>query len=107
GLAPELAGFDGTPSTRQGKGDFRFDAWRVVTNVMADYHLRGIDPWQATYAARLGGFFRSQGNYGEQYTLSGSVLDATHSVGLAALNATLGFALPAAQGKPFVQELWN
>jgi oligosaccharide reducing-end xylanase len=107
GLAPEYAGFDGTPSTLAGRGDFRFDAWRVVMNVMADYHYRGVDPWQTTYAVRLGTFFASQGHYGNQYTLSGTKLDSEHTPGLVAVNATLGFGLLPACSGCFVQPLWD
>ncbi len=107
GLAPEYAAFDGTPSTIPEKGDFRFDAWRVVMNVMADYHHRGVDPWQATYAVRLGTFFASQGNYGSLYTLSGKKIDGERSPGLVAVNATLGFALTSSCARCFVQPLWD
>ncbi|MBV9948206.1 MAG: hypothetical protein JOZ69_15245, partial [Myxococcales bacterium] len=69
------------------------DAWRVVMNVMTDHRVFGVDPWQTTYAARLGGFFRSQGQYDAEYTLAGMSLDSNHSAGLVAMNATLGFAL--------------
>jgi oligosaccharide reducing-end xylanase len=107
GLAPERAAFDGTASTTDQKGDFEFDAWRVAMNVMADYRFWAADPWQKTYAARLGAFFASQGNYGDEYTLSGSELDTSHSAGLVAINGLLGAALPAASGKPYVQALWD
>ena len=107
GLAPEYAAFDGTPSAAPDKGDFRFDAWRVVMNVMADLHYRGVDPWQATYAVRLATFFASQGNYGNQYTLSGSKLGSEHTAGLVAVNATLGFGLSPGCSRCFVQPLWD
>ena len=107
GLAPEYAAFDGTPSTLPDKGDFRFDAWRVVMNVMADYRYRGVDPWQTTYAVRLGTFFASQGNYGNQYTLSGTKLGSEHTAGLVAVNATLGFGLSPTCSRCFVQPLWD
>jgi endo-1,4-beta-D-glucanase Y len=108
GLAPEYASFDGTPSTTAMKGDFRFDAWRVALNVMTDYRFWAADTWQKTYATRLGTFFTGQGaNYGDQYSLSGTVLGTDHSAGLVAVNATLGFALPASTAKPFVQALWD
>jgi oligosaccharide reducing-end xylanase len=91
------------------KGDFRFDAWRVAMNVMADSHFWGVDPWQKTYAARLAAFFTAQGlaSYGDQYSLAGTELGTDHSAGLVAINATLGFALSAADARPFVQALWD
>jgi oligosaccharide reducing-end xylanase len=107
GLAPDYAAFDGTPSTFPGRGDFRFDAWRVVMNVMADFHYRGVDPWQSTYAVRLGTFFASQGHYGSQYTLAGEKLNADNAAGLVALNGTLGFGLAPECSRCFVAPLWN
>lgn len=107
GLAPEYAAFDGTPSTFPDKGDFRFDAWRVVMNVMADLRYRGGDPWAKSYAVRLGTFFASQGNYSSQYTLSGERLDGEHAEGLVAVNATLGFGLAPSCARCFVQPLWD
>jgi oligosaccharide reducing-end xylanase len=107
GLAPDYAAFDGTPSTMPGRGDFRFDAWRVVMNVMADVHYRGVDPWQTTYAVRLGTFFASQGRYGSLYTLSGAKLSSEHAAGLVAVNATLGFGLAPACSRCFVEPLWD
>ena len=107
GLAPEYSSFTGEPSTQAQKGDFRYDAWRVVANVMMDHHFFNADPWQMTYAERLGTFFTSQGNYGSEYTLSGTLLTAGHPAGLVGMNATLGFALPSADGAHFVQALWD
>jgi endo-1,4-beta-D-glucanase Y len=107
GLAPEYSSFAGEPSTQPQKGDFRYDAWRVVANVMMDHHFFNADPWQTTYAARLGAFFTSQGNYGSEYTLSGTMLTAGHPAGLVGMNATLGFALPSADAAHFVQALWD
>jgi oligosaccharide reducing-end xylanase len=107
GLAPDYAAFDGTPSTFADRGDFRFDAWRVVMNVMADFHYRGVDPWQADYAVRLGTFFASQGRYGNLYTLSGERLSDDHDPGLVAMNATLGFGLATECSRCFVEPLWD
>jgi oligosaccharide reducing-end xylanase len=107
GLAPKYSAFDGTPSTLPGRSDFRFDAWRVVMNVMTDHHYRGVAPWQTTYALRLGTFFASQGHYGNQYTLAGTMLASEHSAGLVAVNATLGFGLSTTDSRCFVQALWE
>lgn len=107
GLAPEYANFDGSPSSLPTKGDFRVDSWRVVSNVMMDYHFWGVDPWQSTYATRLGEFFASRDYYGCEYRLDGTELTSGHDVGLIAMNATLGFALPPADARRFVQDLWD
>ncbi len=107
GLAPEYAAFDGTPSGIPSRGDFRFDAWRVVMNVMADFHYRGVDPWQATYAVRLGSFFASEGRYGGEYTLAGEKLSSGNAAGLVAVNGTLGFGLSPECSRCFVEPLWK
>jgi len=107
GLAPEYAAFDGTPSPLPGRGDFRFDSWRVVMNVMADYHYRGVDPWQTAYAVRLGTFFASQGKYGDQYTLAGDPLSTGHGEGLVAVNGLLGFGLAPTCSRCFIEPLWD
>ncbi len=44
-----------------GHGDFDADAWRVVSNVMLDRHFFNVDPWQDTFATKLGAFFESKG----------------------------------------------
>jgi oligosaccharide reducing-end xylanase len=107
GLAPEYAGFDGTPSTLPEKGDFRYDAWRVVANIMMDLHFYRADPWQAGYAARLAGFFAARPEYVGELALDGKPLAGVHSAGLVAMNAMLGFGLPAEKARPFLQELWD
>ncbi|MGE5785659.1 MAG: hypothetical protein ACM3ZE_13765, partial [Myxococcales bacterium] len=61
----------------------------------------------STYAARLGAFLTSRGYYGCEYRLDGTELTSGHDAGLVAMNALLGFALPSAEARPFVQELWN
>ncbi|HXU05376.1 MAG TPA: glycosyl hydrolase family 8 [Polyangia bacterium] len=106
GLAPDQAQLSGAPYS--GHPDFDADAWRVVSNIMTDHHFFGVDPWQVTWAAKHAAFWKAQGSsYGEQYTLAGMVEDPDHQSGLVALNATLGFALPTADGTPFLQELWD
>jgi oligosaccharide reducing-end xylanase len=56
---------------------------------------------------RLGTFFASQGNYGNQYTLSGTKLGSEHTAGLVAVNAMLGFGLLPTCSRCFVQPLWD
>jgi len=68
------------------------DSLRCVVNLMMDWHLFGEDPWQKdTYAPKFGAYSSSRNNGGA-------------AVGC---NATLGFALPASSGKPFVDKLWS
>jgi len=68
------------------------DSLRCVVNLMMDWNLFGEDPWQKdTYAPKFGAYSSSRNNGGA-------------AVGC---NATLGFALPASSGKPFVDKLWS
>lgn len=68
------------------------DSTRCVVNLMMDWYLFGKDAWQKdTYAPKFGAYSSSRNNGGA-------------AVGC---NATLGFALPAASGKPFVDKLWS
>jgi len=68
------------------------DSLRCVVNLMMDWYLFGEDPWQKdTYAPKFGAYSSSRNNGGA-------------AVGC---NATLGFALPASSGKPFVDKLWS
>jgi oligosaccharide reducing-end xylanase len=61
-------------------------------NLMMDWYLFGEDPWQKdTYAPMFAGYSSSRNN-------------GAATVGC---NATLGFALPASSGKPFVDKLWS
>jgi len=68
------------------------DSLRCVANLMMDWYLFGEDTWQKdTYAPKFGAYSGSRNNGGA-------------AVGC---NATLGFALPASSGKPFVDKLWS
>ncbi len=68
------------------------DSLRCVANLMMDWYLFGEDPWQKdTYAPMFGAYSSSRNN-------------GTGTIGQ---NATLGFALPASSGKPFVDKLWS
>ncbi|HEY7375221.1 MAG TPA: glycosyl hydrolase family 8 [Polyangia bacterium] len=103
GLAPDHSGYDGSPM-----GNFGSDAWRVPMNIMMDANLNSADPWQAqTYAPRMATFWRSQGNYGNGYTLSGTATSTGHGAGLTAVNAMLSFSLSTTDAKPFLQAAWD
>jgi oligosaccharide reducing-end xylanase len=68
------------------------DSTRCVVNLMMDWYQFGQDAWQKdTYAPKFGAYSSSRNNGGA-------------AVGC---NATLGFALPASSGKPFVDKLWS
>lgn len=78
-----------TGQTTQGAGS---DTIRCVMNIMMDHNFFKADPWQAdTYAKKYGAYMKTQ-----------NVSTAQMSC-----NSLLGFGLPAADGKPFVDKLWS
>jgi oligosaccharide reducing-end xylanase len=109
GLMPDYASFDGTPATTDEHKDFRFDAWRTLSNVAVDYAWFGADPWQVQQSNRVLAFLASQGmdTYPNQYSLSGKALSSDHSTGLVAMAAVAALAVDQETGQPFVQALWD
>ena len=109
GLMPDYANFDGTPATTGDHKDFRFDAWRTLSNVAVDYAWFGADLWQVEQSNRVLNFLASQGinSYPNQYSLDGRPLSSDHSTGLAAMAAVAALAADPQIGKPFVQALWD
>jgi oligosaccharide reducing-end xylanase len=108
GLMPDYANFDGTPATTDDHQDFRFDAWRTLSNVAVDHAWFGLDPWQVEQSNRVLTFLASQGlnSYPNQYSLDGRPLSSGHSTGLAAMAAVAALAASPEVGQPFVQSLW-
>jgi oligosaccharide reducing-end xylanase len=108
GLMPDYSNFDGTPTGGEHE-DFRFDAWRTLSNVAVDFAWFGKDPWQVEQSDRVLTFLASQdgGSYGNQYTLDGKVLAGDHSTGLVAMAGVAALAAHREVGEPFVQELWD
>jgi endo-1,4-beta-D-glucanase Y len=110
GLAPYLSNFDGSPYS--GGPDFNSDSWRVVGNIMMDYHLFGADSWQATFAQKYAAFFaveQAKRPAGAEFKLDGTV-KVSHDApakGLVAQNAMVGFAIPAADSEQFLQDMWD
>jgi oligosaccharide reducing-end xylanase len=109
GLMPDYADFDGRPYGTDDHKDFRFDAWRTLSNVAVDYAWFEADPWQAEQSNRVLEFLASQGidSYANQFTLDGMPLSGDHSTGLVAMAAVAALAADPEIGKPFVQELWD
>jgi len=109
GLMPDYANFDGTPTNDIDHKDFRFDAWRTLSNVAVDYAWFAADPWEAEQSDRVLDFLYSKGldSYPNQYSLDGKPLSADHSTGLGAMAAVAALAADEESGKPFVQALWN
>ena len=109
GLMPDYANFDGTPYDSVDHEDFRFDAWRTLSNVAVDYVWFAADPWQVEQSNRVLDFLNSQGinSYSNQFTLNGEPLSNDHSTGLVSMAAVAALAVDRTKGEPFVQELWD
>ena len=108
GLMPDYAEFDGQASGDD-HADFRFDAFRVASNVAVDYAWFAADPWEVEQSNRQLEFFYKQGinSYGNQFTLAGKPLSGDHSTGLVAMNAVAALAATTDHRKDFVTALWN
>jgi len=106
---PDYANFDGTPYESSDHQDFRFDAWRTLSNVAVDYAWFAADPWQVEQSNRVLDFLSSQGmdSYPNQYSLDGKPLSGDHSTGLVAMAAVAALAADSEKGTPFIQELWD
>lgn len=109
GLGPYQASFSGTP--RSGNGDFNSDSWRIIGNIMMDHHLYQADPWQPMIATTYANFFKKEIDkrpMPDEYQLNGTV-KVTHAdpaKALLAQHTMTGFAIPAADAKPFFDILW-
>jgi endo-1,4-beta-D-glucanase Y len=108
GLAPDYANFDGTPRAVNGHGDFRFDAFRTISNVAVDYAWFGADERERALCDRLQAFFAARPGYVNQYTLDGQPLSTDRSPGLIAMNAVAGLAATDQErAGTFVDALWE
>ena len=109
GLMPDYANFDGTSYGSDDHKDFRFDAWRTLSNVAVDYAWFAADPWQVEQSNRVLDFLASQGidSYPNQFALGGTPLSSDHSTGLVSMAAVAALAAEPEKGKPFVQALWD
>eukprot|EP01051_Picozoa_sp_SAG22_P005000 SAG22_NODE_285_length_12974_cov_2.969087_1_plen_438_part_00 len=119
GLCPDYSTFAGAP-THPPHDNFRFDAWRCAMNVAMDFSWfghatqNGAQPaWATKYANTLLRFFTAQNaslqpkGYGQQYQLSGKVLDKDHGQGIVAMNAVAALAATDTAAWAFVEELWH
>ena len=109
GLMPDYANFDGSPYGQDDHKDFRFDAWRTLSNVAVDYAWFAADPWQVEQSNRVLDFLSSQGidSFVNQYSLDGKPLSSERSTGLLSMAAVAALAADPQKGKPFVQALWD
>jgi oligosaccharide reducing-end xylanase len=109
GLMPDYSNFDGTPHAARGHEDFRFDAWRTLSNPALDYSWWAADPWEVDQANRILSFLASQGaNCPDLYRLDGRPVSAeVNSAGLAAMAGAAALAADESLGRPFVRRLWE
>lgn len=113
GLAPYLSNFDGTPYTGNSNGpNFNTDSWRVVGNIMMDYHMYEQEQWYVDFADRFADFFISQRDVRPipaEFTLDGNPLVSYDepAKGLVSQNALVAFAVEPEKGRPFLQALWD
>jgi oligosaccharide reducing-end xylanase len=109
GLMPDYTTFSGEPYVQHGHEDFRYDAWRTLSNPSLDYAWWAIDPWQIEQANRVLTFFARQEAQGSSlFKIDGTPL-ATHgnSAGLIAMIGTAALGADEVHGKPAVTRLWN
>lgn len=109
GLGPDYAEFNGAPNNTGGHGDFRFDAWRIASNMGVDYAWWAAEPSEKTNCDKLQAFLQSKGisTYANQWTLSGTALSSDHSTGMVAMTAACSLAATNSRAWLFVDELWN
>ncbi|HEY1764321.1 MAG TPA: glycosyl hydrolase family 8 [Opitutaceae bacterium] len=109
GLMPDYCEFDGRPHARRGHEDFRFDAWRTLSNPAVDYAWDATDPWEVGQSNRVLRFLSTPGAQGhDRFRIDGTpVGDDPHSPGLLAMAATAGQAADPTLARPFVQALWD
>ncbi|HYQ05336.1 MAG TPA: glycosyl hydrolase family 8 [Polyangiaceae bacterium] len=88
GVIPDQSSFTG-----QSMGSAGSDAKRCVMNIMMDANFFAADPWQTnTYAPAFAAWMKSHSD---------------NSAAQFSCNALLGFGVPDATGKPFVDKLWS
>ena len=111
GLAADYTDFDGVGvKDLLGHSNFQWDAWRVVANLAVDWSWWRRDPWQQREADTLQAFLFSKGihDYPSTYSLNGTAILESHSVGLVAVNAVASLAATDKNvATAFVAELWN
>lgn len=109
GLMPDYAEFSGAPYGSGDHKDFRFDAFRAVSNVAVDYAWFAADDWEIQESNRLLDFFYGQGldTYVNQYALDGKPLSSDRSSGLVAMNAVGALAATTEHAPEFVRALWE
>ena len=111
GLMPDYSHFDGRPFRARwpGTDDFRYDAWRTLSNPALDYAWWKADPWQVEQSNRVLRFLAKWGDkIPDRFKVDGTpVSEDLNTPGLIAMAATAALAADREVGEPFVQQLWN
>lgn len=111
GLMPDYSHFDGRPVAGAwgGHEDFRYDAWRTLSNPALDYAWWGDDAWEVRQSNRVLRFLTSQGpRCPDRFKLDGTpVSEDVNSPGLMAMAATAALAADRQVGEPYVRRLWE
>ncbi len=108
GLMPDYSNFDGTPRARFGHEDFRYDAWRTLSNPALDWSWWAADAWQIEQSNRVLTFLASHGDQvPDRYKIDGTPVSTdVNTPGLVAMAATAALAADRKIGEPWVQKLW-
>lgn len=109
GLMPDYCDFDGRPHERRGHEDFRYDAWRTLSNPALDYSWFAADNAEVLQSNRVLRFLSGEGRLGhDRFKLDGTPIgEQPDSPGLIAMAATAGLAADPALSRPFVDMLWK
>ncbi len=109
GLMPDYSNFDGTPVARGGHEDFRYDAWRTLSNPALDWSWWAADKWQIEQSNRVLSFLATQGpNVPDRYKIDGTPVSTdVNTPGLVAMAATAALAADRTIGEPWVRRLWD
>jgi oligosaccharide reducing-end xylanase len=109
GLMPDYSNFDGTPYVRFGHEDFRYDAWRTLSNPALDWSWWRADPWQVEQSNRVLTFLASHGDrIPDRFKIDGTPVSTNYNTpGLIAMAATAALAADRSIGEPWVQRLWD
>lgn len=112
GLSSDYANFNGTPHYVEWNPhsiDFSYDSWRTASNWAMDWSWWQKDSGEIELSNRIQNFLASGGmnTYPSRYTVTGTVIDSTHRVGLTSTEAVVSLAADHPIAKDFVEALWN
>jgi oligosaccharide reducing-end xylanase len=111
GLMPDYSNFDGTPTTMSwgSHNEFRYDAWRTLSNPALDWSWWAADPWQVEQANRVLTFLASHGaQIPDRYKIDGTPVSTDYNTeGLMAMASTAALAADRPVGEPWVRRLWE